>query len=121
MLSDVPDQVLERLRAICLSFADAGETVSHGVPAFKTVGRMFLYFRHDHHGDGRTVACVKTTGREEQEMLIEADPDLYSWPAYLGNAGWIAVSLAGPDTDWAHVEGRACASHALATRKTSRR
>ena len=42
---------------------------------------MFAYFRHDHHGDGQTVACVKTSGRDEQDMLIEADPELYSWPA----------------------------------------
>jgi phosphoribosylglycinamide formyltransferase-1 len=64
---------------------------------------MFAYFRHDHHGDGRTVVCVKTAGRDEQDLLLELDPDLYSWPAYIGAAGWIAISLAPADTDWTHV------------------
>jgi hypothetical protein len=114
MLSRDPHAALERLRGLCLARAETDETVSHGIPAFRVAGRMFAYFRHDHHGDGRTVVCVKTTGRDEQEMLIEADPDIYSRPAYLGPAGWISVDLAREDTDWAHVAARLQTSYALA-------
>jgi hypothetical protein len=74
---------------------------------------MFAYFRHDHHGDGMTVACVKTSGRDEQDFLIEADPETYSWPAYLGPSGWIGVSLAD-NVDWALVEARLLSSWRLA-------
>jgi hypothetical protein len=77
-------------------------------------GKMFAYFRHNHHGDDNTCVCLKTTGRDEQEMLMEADPELFSWPAYLGPSGWIAMSLAADDTDWAHVEARLLASWRLA-------
>ncbi|RHW16262.1 MmcQ/YjbR family DNA-binding protein [Sphingomonas gilva] len=101
-----PDAALERVRAICLALPETSEKVSHGIPAFQVAGKMFAYFRHDHHGDRTTVVCVKTSGREEQDMLIEADPDLYSWPAYIGPAGWIAVDIAPPGTDWAHIEDR---------------
>lgn len=113
-LSPTPRIVLERLRALCLALPEADEKVSHGIPAFQVAGKMFAYFRHDHHGDGRTAVCLKTTGREEQEMLIEADPALYSWPAYLGPSGWIALDLAPEDTDWAHVEARVLTSYRLA-------
>jgi hypothetical protein len=106
MLSPDPESVLARLREICLALPEAAEKPSHGMPAFHVAGRMFGYFRHNHHGDGMTVVCVKTTGREEQDMLIEADPELYSWPAYIGPSGWIAMSLAADDTDWEHVADR---------------
>jgi phosphoribosylglycinamide formyltransferase-1/phosphoribosylamine--glycine ligase/phosphoribosylglycinamide formyltransferase/phosphoribosylformylglycinamidine cyclo-ligase len=74
---------------------------------------MFAYFRHNHHGDGMTVACIKTGGRDEQEMLLEADPELFSRPAYLWPSGWIAMSLAG-EPDWDHVEARLLTSWRLA-------
>ncbi|WP_231638981.1 MmcQ/YjbR family DNA-binding protein [Sphingomonas profundi] len=104
MLADDPDAALLRIRDLCLGLPLADKTVSHGIPAFRVKGRMFAYFRHDHHGDGRTVVCVKTSGRDEQDMLIEADPGRYSWPAYIGPSGWIAIDLARPD--WTLVEDR---------------
>ena len=114
MLSADPDGVLARVRAACLALPSTGERISHGIPAFDVAGKMFAYFRHNHHGDGLTCVCLKTTGRDEQELLMEADPDLYSWPAYLGPSGWIALSLASEDIDWAHVEGRIAGSWRLA-------
>ena len=113
MLASNPGAVEARLREICLALPETGERISHGVPAFDVAGKMFAYFRHNHHGDGRTAVCVKTTGREEQELLLEMDPDLYSLPAYLGPSGWIAVSLTG-EVDWAHVAGRVQGSWKLA-------
>ncbi len=121
MLSQTPDSDLERLRAICLALPETGEKISHGIPAFHVANRMFAYFRHNHHGDAMTVVCVKTTGREEQEMLIDADPALYSWPAYIGPSGWIAMSLAPPDTDWGHIEARVRVSYDLAAPRPRRR
>jgi hypothetical protein len=113
MLSSKPDAVEARLRALCLALPQTAEKVSHGIPAFQVAGKMFAYFRHNHHGDGMTVACVKTSGRDEQDFLIEADPETYSWPAYLGPSGWIGVSLAD-NVDWALVEARLLSSWRLA-------
>jgi len=114
MLAEDPDFVLQRLRGLCLALPETGEKVSHGIPAFHVAGRMFAYFRHNHHGDGRTVVCVRTTGKEEQDLLIELDPGLYSWPAYIGPSGWIAMNLAPADTDWIHIEARLRSSRDLA-------
>ena len=116
LLSRDPDAVLQRLRTACLALPQTDETVSPGIPAFRVAGKMFAYFRHNHHGDGRTCVCVKTAGRDEQEMLLEADPDLFSRPAYLWPSGWVAMSLAG-EVDWPHVEARLAASWRLAAPK----
>lgn len=114
MLANDPDAVLSRLRQLCLALPETAERLSHGAPAFDVAGKMFAYFRHNHHGDGLTCVCLKTAGRDEQDLLIEADPELYSWPAYLGPSGWIAMSLAGATVDWAHVAARVRSSWGLA-------
>jgi hypothetical protein len=114
MLAEDPDLIVQRLRELCLVLPKTGEKVSHGIPAFHVAGRMFAYFRHNHHGDGRTVVCVRTTGKDEQDMLLEQDPCLYSWPAYIGPSGWIAMDVAPSDTDWPHIEARLRSSHDLA-------
>ena len=114
MLAPDPQARLARLRPLCLSLPQTDEVVSHGMPAFRVAGKMFAYFRHNHHGDGMTVACLKTAGRDEQEMLIEADPDLFSRPAYLWPSGWIAMDLEPAGLDWAHVQARVLASYRLA-------
>src|SRR3546814_625313 len=80
-----PEALLDRLREIALTLPAAEEKLSHGTPAFAvTGGKMFAYFSDDHHGNGITAVLVKTSGAEEQAMLIEAEPDLYFRPAYLG-------------------------------------
>lgn len=114
MLSSDPQGALDQVRAACLALPETGEKVSHGIPAFQVAGKMFAYFRNDYHGDDMTVVYVKTSGRDAQELLIQVDPDLYSWPAYLGPSGWIAVNLAGPEVDWPHVGQRIAASYRLA-------
>src|SRR5436189_298144 len=94
MLAPDPRAVEERLRTLALALPEATEKLSHGAPAFFVAGKQFAYFSHNHHGDGMTMVGVKTHGRDEQDLLIEADPDTYSWPAYTGHAGWIAINLA---------------------------
>jgi hypothetical protein len=113
-VSPDPGPILAEIRRLSLALPETSEKVSHGIPAFAVAGKMFAYFRHDHHGDAKTVICVKTSGREEQEMLIESDPDLYSLPAYIGPSGWIALNLAPADTDWDHVADRIAQSWELA-------
>ena len=107
------EQLLERVSELCLALPETSTKLSHGAPAFAVAGKMFAYFSDNHHGDGRTAILLKTSGLEEQEMLIEADPELFSRPAYLWPSGWIGMSLAG-EVDWGHVEGRVLTSWRLA-------
>ena len=104
---------LARIREIALLLPETEERESHGQPTFFVAGKQFAQFRADHHGDGLTVVCVKTSGADEQAMLIEAAPETYSKPAYLGASGWVGVDLAG-DPDWALVEDRIARSWELA-------
>lgn len=106
--------VIDKLRELALALPEAEERPSHGQPTFYVAGRQFAQFRDNHHGDGRTVVCVKTSGPDEQATLIEADPDSYSRPAYLGPSGWVSVNLAGEDVDWDQVEHRIVRSWELA-------
>jgi phosphoribosylglycinamide formyltransferase-1/phosphoribosylamine--glycine ligase/phosphoribosylglycinamide formyltransferase/phosphoribosylformylglycinamidine cyclo-ligase len=106
-MSPDPDADLQRIRAICMTFPEAAEKLSHGSPAFFIEkGKVYAYFWHNHHGDGHTAALVKTSGREEQAMLVEMDPDFYHIPPYLGPSGWIGMELNGDATDWQRVEDR---------------
>lgn len=106
-MSPDPDADLERIRAICMSFPEAAEKLSHGSPAFFIEkGKVYAYYWHNHHGDGHTSVIVKTSGREEQAMLVEMDPEFYHVPPYLGPSGWIAMELNGEATDWDRVGDR---------------
>lgn len=113
-MSPDPAIPLARLRDIALGLPETYEKVSHGSPGFFIEkGKAFAYFWHDHHGDGETVAIVKTTGRDEQAMLIEQDPDAYYAPPYLGPSGWIAIRLDRQELDWDHVADRVAISWEL--------
>jgi phosphoribosylglycinamide formyltransferase-1/phosphoribosylamine--glycine ligase/phosphoribosylglycinamide formyltransferase/phosphoribosylformylglycinamidine cyclo-ligase len=104
---------LDRVRDVALALPDTTERESHGQPTFFVADRQFAQVRDDHHGDGLTVVCVRTSGTDEQAMLIETAPETYSRPAYLGPAGWVSVNLAG-EADWALVEDRIARSWELA-------
>jgi hypothetical protein len=104
--------LLDRVRAAALDLPETEEKLSHGQPTFFVAGKQFAQFRDNHHGDGRTVVCVKTSSLDEQAMLLEADPGTYSKPAYLPS--WISINLAGDKVDWDHVADRIAESWELA-------
>lgn len=100
-----PDYWLGRVRDLAMAMPEADESISHGMPCFGIVkGKKFVYFTHDHHGDGRTALLVKISGGDEQAHLIEQDADRYFRPAYFGD-GWIGIRLDVGDNDWDHIGG----------------
>jgi hypothetical protein len=105
---------LARVRASALELPETEERLSHGQPTFFVAGKQFAQFRDNHHGDDRTVVCVRTSGVDEQAILIEAAPDTYSRPAYLGPSGWVSVNLSGDSVDWDLVADRIASSWELA-------
>jgi len=106
-MSPDPAAALARIRAIALALPETGERPSHGSPGFFiTKGKFFAYFWHNHHGDGETIVIVKTSGLDEQAMLIESDPDCYYAPPYLGPSGWVAMRLDREPTDWERIADR---------------
>jgi hypothetical protein len=86
-------QVLETVRQICLVFPEASERPSHGEPTFFVGGkRSFATFWDNHHGDGRlAVLCAAPAGM--QAAFVEADPERFFVPPYVGHRGWIGFRL----------------------------
>ena len=105
---------IDRVRHAALELPESEERLSHGQPTFFVAGKQFAQFRDNHHGDGKTVVCVRTSSLDEQAMLLESGPETYSKPAYLHHAGWISVNLTGDAVDWDHVADRIAESWELA-------
>jgi len=103
---------LDQIRASALALPETSERLSHGQPTFFVAGKQFAQFRDNHHGDGKTVVCVRVSSPDEQAMLLEADPETYSKPAYMPS--WLGISLVGEAVDWDHVADRIATSWELA-------
>jgi hypothetical protein len=95
---------LERIREICLALPETSERLSHGAPTFFVRGkRAFVMVLTDHHGDGRfAIWCAAPDGL--QSMLVEADPERFFVPPYVGHRGWLGVRL-DRVLDWAELTG----------------
>jgi hypothetical protein len=94
---------LTRLRKICLSLPESHEKVAWSAPTFRVKGKQFAMFLANHHGDGRVaVWCKAAPG--VQEALIEADPEQFFRPPYVGPSGWIGIRL-DRGIDWHVVSG----------------
>jgi hypothetical protein len=94
------ERTLSRLREICLGLPETSERLSHGAPTFFVrETRAFLMVLTDHHGDGRfAIWCAAAPG--VQSVLVEADPEKFFVPPYVGHRGWLGVRLdVGPDWD----------------------
>jgi hypothetical protein len=85
--------VVQRIRELCLALPEASERLSHGHPTFFVRGkRSFLTVLDSHHHDGRfAIWCAAEDG--VQEMLVEADPERFFRPPYVGHLGWLGVRL----------------------------
>lgn len=95
---------LDQLRALAFELPEVEERPSHGQPTFFVAGKMFAQFRHDHHGDRRTIVAVRCADGDEAATLIEAAPDTYSRVAYF-RGEWVGLNLMG-EIDWTHVGDR---------------
>jgi hypothetical protein len=98
------ERTLVRLRSICLALPETSERPSHGAPTFFVrEKRAFLMVMTNHHGDGRfAIWCAAPTGM--QQMLVEADPERFFVPPYVGHRGWLGVRL-DRDVHWDEVAG----------------
>ena len=103
---------LKKVRKAALELPETAERASHGQPTFFVAGKQFAQFRDNHHGDGKTVVCVRVSSLEEQTMLLQNNPETYSKPAYLPT--WLSINLAGENVDWGHVADRIAISWELA-------
>jgi hypothetical protein len=92
---------LARLRELCFSLPEVTEKEAWGEPTFRVRDKMFAMFTDNHHGDGRIALwCKAPLGM--QEILVDADPERFYRPPYVGPKGWIGIRL-DAEVDWQEV------------------
>jgi hypothetical protein len=96
VVEDEREQVLRRVREVCLALPEVSERPSHGAPTFFVRGkRSFAMVLAGHHGDGR-FALWCAAGAGVQELLVDADRDRFFRPPYVGHRGWLGLRLDRP-------------------------
>ena len=82
----------QAVREVCLGLPETAEVASHGMPDFRVRDKSFAHFVVNHHGDGRVALWLKCQP-EVQERHVEADPENFFVPPYMGTRGWLGVHL----------------------------
>ncbi len=90
----MPPNPLIRLRKLCLALPEAHEVEAWGEPTFRIRNKLFAMFAHanNHHGGGRPAVWCKA-GPGNQELMVQAEPQRFFVPPYVGPSGWIGVWL----------------------------
>jgi hypothetical protein len=94
-----------RLAKTCEAYPEttATSTWNNEHLSLEVAGKRFGYFLHQHFGDdGRSGAVLKAPPGV-QEMLVEADPDRFWVPAFVGRHGWIGIRLDIEEPDWDEI------------------
>lgn len=89
-------QALTRLRAICLALPDAEERETWGIATWRIRARIFCMWSVTDDAEA-ALWCKAPPGI--QEMLVEAAPERFYVPPYVGHKGWIGVVL-DASVDW---------------------
>ncbi|MEV5409959.1 MmcQ/YjbR family DNA-binding protein [Thermopolyspora sp. NPDC052614] len=92
------EDVMERLREICLSLPEAVEKAfgGHTSPSFRVRDKLFVMTSED----GRSMMFKAAPG--VQEALVASAPQRFFVPAYVGHKGWVGARLAA-DQDWDEI------------------
>jgi hypothetical protein len=110
---------VDRVRDICLTLPGTTEKLSHGAPAFFLSSGQYLSFVDNHHGDGR-LAVWMAAPPGMQESLIEAEPEHFFRPPYVGPSGWIGINL-NTGLEWGAIAALIAQGHAWIAAKKKRR
>lgn len=101
------DEALELLREICNGFPEMSERLSHGSPSFFVREKRVVVSVHPagHYYDAVSLWAPAPEGVQGQ--LVDAEPERFYVPPYVGPSGWIGLRLdidADPDEIAAIVE-----------------
>jgi hypothetical protein len=101
----MPPRPLTRLRKLCLALPEAHEVEAWGEPTFRVKNKIFAMYAapNNHHGGGKTAVWVKATP-VNQRLMVEAEPDQFFVPPYVGPSGWVGVWLED-SCDWDGLRG----------------
>jgi hypothetical protein len=97
------DPRLVRVTKICLALPEATRSLHGQHAGFQVKKRTFAYFLNDHHGDGIVAINTKVLAGDNA-ALINANPERFYMPAYIGHRGWVGLRLDVGEIDWEEVE-----------------
>jgi predicted DNA-binding protein (MmcQ/YjbR family) len=100
-------QVLARMRKICLPLAGTEEKISHGHPSF-AISKGIYAVLEEYRGE--LSICVKV-GLAVQGAFLE-DPRYYLTP-YTGRLGWISLKVHAAPLNWTEIGELLAGSHQL--------
>lgn len=85
--------ITDAVREICLWFPQTEEVVSHGSPDFRVIGgKTFATYAINHHGDGHLALWLRSPPGA-QAHYVDAEPEYFYVPPYVGPKGWLGVDL----------------------------
>jgi len=101
---DESNELIRRLREICLAFPAAVEKEAWGECTFRVIGgKMFAMTDNDHHQSGHLAVWVMAPPTIQQ-TLIRSMPQRFFIPPYVGVKGWVGVRL-DMNVDWDELAG----------------
>ena len=92
------DEILVKLRAICLALPETKETFTWEHPNFRVGEKIFCSYS-DENGTRRNIGFK--TGKEMQGVFLQ-DPRFYK-PAYVGHHGWVGLNCDAAPLDWDEI------------------
>ena len=107
---------LERLRKICLALPEATEKEAWGDPTWRVRNRIFAMQKGNYEA-GRPSLWLKAA-EDAQPSLVEADPERFFVPPYVGHKGWVGVYLDTSRVDWQVISDLIEESYALIAPKS---
>lgn len=89
---------LDRVRGLCLALPESTEKRAWGEPTFRVRNKLFAMYADssNHHGAGRDCLWLKAPAGA-QSALVEAAPERFFVPPYVGKDGWIGLYLDSVD------------------------
>jgi hypothetical protein len=96
------EKYLRRVQRICTALPESVEKLSHGEPTFFVGKKVFAMCSNNHHNDGR-IAVVLPAAIGIQAMLIEASPEKFYKPPYVGVRGCIELDRVSDEELAFHV------------------
>ncbi len=102
--------MIAALRRLCLALPEAEERETWDTPTFRVRGKIFCLV-----AEGGTSCWVKAP-RGSAELLVEAAPERFFRPPYLGGKGWVGVRL-DADAEPAELEALVRRSYGLVAPK----
>jgi predicted DNA-binding protein (MmcQ/YjbR family) len=93
---------LQRLRDLCLRLPQATEKITWGDPTWRVRDKIFAMQKGNYEA-GRPSLWLKAPDGA-QSALVQAQPQRFFVPPYVGHKGWVGVYLDTRSIDWPLIE-----------------